>query len=389
MKRIYTIDTAKGVAISVMIILHAAIYHYGKLDEIDITNPPLVIMVIGVLAFWGGLFGVISGLVNTYRYELRVNNREEWDGPPIVRRLFLTGLGVYLFHLLYSAVAAPTALDFAGLDHSYGLVANLLRNGSAVVDPERLTHGTSLQMLGFNLMGLAVCLPILSRRESPEAASLVVALVFLATGLIRIRISPAYFQLLEGEHFLRAALLSPFAAEPYPVFPYFAFGLTGAAMGFRMARGGRIPDRYGIIGGALLALGLAGVVVFPTNLQDPGPFWYAKVFLELGVFTLIAWAVIRVGSFGRDRGNVLQLTARISLTVYTLSTPLAEVLGAGLTATVPGWNDTIPKTMLFAVANAALWLGIVALWRKAGFAGTLEHLWIRLSHGSTKLKGVR
>lgn len=387
--RIHSVDTIKGVAISVMIMLHVAMYHYGRLDEVDITDPPPLIMVLGVLALWGGLFGVISGLVNSYRYALRSRGEERWIGHSLQLRTFLTGFAILIFHLIYSAIAAPPAIDLTNHNHSYGLIANLVRFGSPTIDPARFAHGTALQMLGVNLMGLALLLPLIARRRSPQTFCLILGALFLATGVIRIVIAPVYGELVDSERYLLATLLSPFAAEPYPVLPYFAFALTGAAMGFALSRDPKLPSRYWIIGAVLFLLGITGVMLFPTNLQDPGPFWYAKVFLELGIFTLIIWLVNAVARLGKDRRHILQKTARMSLTAYVLSTPLAELLSAAMTAVAPDWNDTIPMTLLFAAANSLLWFGIVALWAKARFTGSLEHLWIRLSPGSKKLAGWR
>ena len=78
----------------------------------------------------------------------------------------------------------------------------------------------------------------------------------------------------------------------------------------------------------------------------------------------------------------------MSLTVYLLQTPLAEVLAALLNTLIPGWNNTIGATMVFALGNVAVWLAIVALWSRARYRFTVEHLWVRIFRGSTRLAGA-
>lgn len=243
-------------------------------------------------------------------------------------------------------------------------------------------------MLALNLMLLSFFLPMLSRRRNPVRAALILAVVFLASGLLRFVLFPVYEGLAESRRYGLAFLMSPFAPNPYPVFPYFAFACAGASFGFSLSREGRAPRFSGLVGAALVAVGLAGALILPTDLHGVSAFWFAKVLLELGMFVLLAWIVVRVGGFGSDRRHILHRVARMSLTVYLLQTVLAEALAALLTALFPGWNLTIGATILFAVGNIVIWLGIVALWSRAGYRFTVEHLWVSTFPGSTKLDGV-
>ncbi len=397
-ERIHSVDTMKGIAVAALVFLHCAVYYYGNLDSVDIENPPLLIAVIGVVVLWGGLFALMSGWVNTYRYEQRrlfaspdsgkMPTARRHGVPHSTKRLLLVGVGIVLIHLVYNTLGSPTALDFHTFNHQYSLIPHLLRNGEVVLSPRRLVQGTALQMIGVNLMGLALLLPLLARARRAVLICVVAACAFMATGLLRLALFPVYQGLLDGGRYVGAFFLAPFASEPYPVLPYFSFALMGAAMGFAMARRGSLSWPFAVVGAGLVGLGAVGLAVFPTNLHEPGLFWFAKVFFELGTFTLIAWALIAVAGAGRRRWHIFQRTARMSITVFILQTPLSEAFAAALTALIPGWNATLGVTLLFALANTALWMGIVALWSRAGYRFTVEHLWVTLFPGSTKLQGV-
>ncbi len=394
MNRIYSIDTLKGGAIIGLIFLHCAVYHYGSIDSVDMDNPPILIAIIGVMALWGGLFALISGLVNTFRYDQRCAGMNATAAPSTAephnprRRMFLVGLALLGLHVVYNIVDSPTSFDFTTGDHQYSLIAGLFRNGTIALSPRRMVEGTALLMLGINLMLLSLFLPFLAARRRPALACTILAAGFLVSGLLRFVFFPVYEGLVESERYFLAFLMSPFAPNPYPVFPYFAFASAGAAFGFTLSREQRVPRYSGVIAVALIVLGFAGALVFPTDLHGVSAFWFAKVFLELGMFVLLAWIVVRVAGFGTDRRHIIQRVARMSLTVYLLQIALAEALAAALTALFPGWNLTIGAAILFAVGKIGVWLGIVALWSGAGYRFTVEHLWVRAFSGSTKLEGV-
>jgi len=385
--RIGSIDSLKGWGVTLLVFLHCGLYNFANLRSIDFENPPIYVMILGLMVLWGGLFGLASGLVNTYRFDRRRLNPPERIHRP-ARRLFAVGLAIYLLHLAYVLLTAPTSLDFETWNHQYSFIAQLFRFGSIHFSPRRFVQGTALQMIGINLMLLSVLLPILARSRRPSLWALVVAALFMASGVGRIYLEPTYVRLLEDGRYVGAFLLSPLTSEPYPVTPYFAFACVGAALGFRFSRTESLP-RLGWLGGlGVLIVGVVGIVVFPTNLHGSGMFWLSKVTFELGVFVLISWALLARAGFNPVAPRAVQRVSRMSLTVFVLQTPLAEGLAAALTRLAPGWNATLGVTLIFAAVNVAIWLGIVTLWSRVGYKYTLEYAWVRLFPGSTKLDDI-
>jgi peptidoglycan/LPS O-acetylase OafA/YrhL len=385
-ERIHSLDTLRGAGVIGLVFLHGVVYYYANIDSVDFENPPVFIAIIGLMVLWGGMFAIVSGCVNTYRYERRTSGVEQVTWNPR-RRLILAGVALLVLHVFYNAVAAPTSFDFDTGVHKYGIVADLLRNGSINLSATRIVEGTSLLMLGLNLIVLALLLPILSRSKRPVLLACVFAAVFMASGLLRFVFLPIYQSLVERGEYVLAFLLSPLAAKPYPVLPYVAFGMAGSAFGFTLARHRRAPRFAWLAGVALMVAGALGVVFLPTDLVGADLFWYSKVYLELGVFVLITWAVLRISGAGKPTHHIVQRVGRMSLTVFLIQTPLAELLAAAMTVVYPGWNDTIPAVVIFGLANAIVWLAIVAVWSRWPNA-TVEGLWVLVFRGSTKLRGV-
>ncbi len=384
--RIHSIDTFKGCSILSLVFLHCAVYFYANLNSVDLNNPPFYLAVIGLMVMWGGIFALISGIVNSYRYELRRSGREEWKGRGTPgRHIFFVGIGIVLLHLIYNILTAPPSLNFETGIHQHTLVAQLIRDGRAEWSPRRFVQGTALQMIGLSLVLLSLVLPLLHRSKRPTLLGLLMAGVFMISGLLRLVTFPLYDHLLETRQYVGAFLLSPLASEPYPILPYFAFTLVGATIGFAMARDGKVPRFTWVLGVSLVGLGILGLMIFPTNLHGADLFWYAKTYFELGVFTLIAWTVLASAGFGKDKQHIAQQVARISVTVYALQMPLSEVFAKLLSSIWPAWNQTMGAALVFAVLNVGIWMGLVALWRRGGYRFTIEHLWVTLSRGSTKL----
>src|SRR5574337_893415 len=65
MKRVYSLDILRGIAIGYLVFVHGALYNYSQIDSVDISRIPWPLIIVGILGLWGGVFMVYSLVVNS------------------------------------------------------------------------------------------------------------------------------------------------------------------------------------------------------------------------------------------------------------------------------------------------------------------------------------
>lgn len=66
------------------------------------------------------------------------------------------------------------------------------------------------------------------------------------------------------------------------------------------------------------------------------------------------------------------------LSVFILETPVSQLVANALSALLPGWNDSMAATLVFAAVVVGLWGAVLALWEKTGYAFSVERLLVRV-----------
>ena len=79
-KRFVGIDFLRGIGIFVVLILHTAFYSFDGIFDVDFSNPPLMITIIGLLLMFAGIFAMVSGFAHTTQILSRIESRNHW-GP--------------------------------------------------------------------------------------------------------------------------------------------------------------------------------------------------------------------------------------------------------------------------------------------------------------------
>ena len=80
---------------------------------------------------------------------------------------------------------------------------------------------------------------------------------------------------------------------------------------------------------------------------------------------------------------------RLSLTVFMLEGILGMALRIGLDALCPGWNDVLWPVLLFALGNLLVWHGILVLWERAGYRGSLEWWMAKIRRTEDRARALR
>jgi hypothetical protein len=269
------------------------------------------------------------------------------------------------------------------------------------IHPESWVFASALWMIASNVLLVALTFRWIYRRRPPREGDgltrkllLIGAVVLLATPLLRTLLFPPMTALVAGggASIAAAVPLALLVNDPNPVFPFFAYGLLGAIVGAALARGeprGPLYTLMGRCGLVLVALGAAGLgasggVVLAGREEIWGQsalYFSSLAYLLLGVF---AWLLVGLlAAFDPPAGSgrapwrpswlpALLRFGRLSLTVFMLEGILGMALRIGLDALNPGWNEVLWPVLLFALGNLLVWHGILVLWERAGYRGSLE-----------------
>jgi hypothetical protein len=303
----------------------------------------------------------------------------------------------------------PTSFDFETHRHHYSLLPALIRGIRLdSLDLTRLFENTTLSLLGWSLVFSGVVLWLLLRRGGLGkwrrncAIMAALGLLFMLSGLLRIRLFPLWEQALQSKRFFEAAILGFLAARSYPLLPYLGFGFFGSLLGLQLAAGmGRktINATFFGAGGAWLASGVAGYILSPPVVGRVDLPWFFKVNIELGLFLLVSAVALNLTRFSwREAANEaggtrspLRIFGTISLSVFLFQTPVTEILAWVLRKALPGWDQEIGRMFLFGGLNLLLWLVFVFLVQKRAALWPAEKLrvaYYRLVGRETSMREV-
>lgn len=400
--RLRAFDLLRGVGITVMVLMHTATFHYAGITRIDFDDPPLVILLIGFLLTWAGMFAVISAAAYAFVAGRRI------EAGAITRSGLLRGFAIaaaYLlaWHFVYFVVLGPKLLDVEGGNHLMALLPGLIATGAwPTLAPERWFYATALSMIGWNVLfvGLALWLGLGRTRDLRRVAPWlpVAGALVMAASWWRIDLYPRAVAAMEAADPLPALFWGFLVNKNNPLLPYLAFGLLGAWLGLRLLRGVTARTLWPVaaFGALALAAGVGGLMSLPDTLleREVDPFWYFLTVAQLGFFLLLAVAALAVWDRGRaaaadaraGRGpqakfwplTPLRRIGTMSLTVFLLETPVSEVAARALSGAAPGWNEGIAACLAFGAVNAAAWVALANLWARADYRYSVEWATVRL-----------
>jgi hypothetical protein len=425
-ERVVTLDVVRGLAIVGMVFLHNGAFHFAHVEE-ALASPPPWLMAFGFLLLWAGLFGVVSGAANaTTTLRRLAREAEQGSGPwryprSLTRGALQTFAILFVLHWVWSVGVGNSAVTRDPNDPTLRvtLVPGLIYYGHLPrIHPENWVFASALWMIAANVLLVSLTFRALYRRRPPRPGDgltrslvLLAAAVLLATPLLRAWLFGPMTELVaRGGAWIAAAVpLALLVNDPNPVFPFFAYGLLGAVVGAALARGEPRAPLYALMrrcGLVLVVLGGAGVwasggVVLAGREEIWGQsalYFASLAYLLLGVF---AWLLVGLlalfdpppGS-GRRPWRPVWLPAmlrfgRLSLTVFMLEGILAMVLRVGLDALRPGWNDVLWPVLLFAAGNLVVWHGILRLWERADYRGSLEWCVARVRRTEDRAHALR
>lgn len=410
MKRYVGLDVLRGLGMMGVVFLHAALYHYANLLAIDFDNPPPIVIVIGMLLMWAGLFAIVSGASHAVQTVRRFSEGEELGD--VVRGEVVNGLLILTVAYVYFMFLGPAILDRVHGHHDYSLIPNLIIRGQfAWPSLDRILYVDTLVMIALNVIGCALVLALAQKLRlfnDVRRLSIVlgtVATVLVAASYSRIWLYPIVQTAIANRDWPTIAGLDYLANKNNPILPFLGFGLFGSLLGVRLAL---IDDFKRAIRPliAMAAVWLVGGVVaylmLPDTMlkRDIDPMWFTIMVAQVGLFLLLAIGFVRFfdqttaekAAIRLKRAGFVRRFGVAGLSVFLAETPLRELLAKLLSAVVPGWNQTMAAALLYGAVLVIAWGFALMAWERVGYAGSVERLLVwamrRLGKRSTKLDGA-
>jgi hypothetical protein len=393
MERIEPFDFLRGIALIFIIFFHASVFNYANINKIDFSHPPITVVLISFLTLWGGLIIFYSGMINTIM-TLRRNNRS------YIKFVLYAGAICIFINYVLNIILGRWANDFINNKPDLTMIANLIRN-SQLGFPHitKWFEGSSLMIIGVNLIFLSLFFYLLFKEDMKDFKKQywiigIVGFLIMIASAIRVSLYPLIEQSILQHNYILATILSYTVANPYPIFPYLAYGLFASMLGIMIHQ-----KRFDLIKKIMIPIasfftlfGLVGMLQFEKTISKADYFWYFKTHFELGVFIFIAILVtyfylIKDSKFAWAKS--IKNFSTVSLSIYLLEVTLSELFGRALSSVLPMWNQTINGCLLFGLANVTIWCIILIIWRRFNFKYSLEHFWTilfgKMGKKSTKI----
>jgi len=397
-ERIDSLDFLRGISLILVVFFHTSVYNYANIHKVDFNNPPIIVVIISFLVLWGGLLIFYSGIVNTIMFSRRI---EKSGNLKDANFLFIAGVIYMIIHYILNIFLGRWNVDFINNQPDMTVVASSIRNMQLTFP--RITkffEGSSISTIGLNLIIVTSLLFFLLRNKRFENEKRnywvlgILGFIIMLFSFTRIYLYGIVEQSIQAKNYLLATMLSFTIANPYPLFPYLAYGLFASIIGIMIykKRKNLIKKVIIPIGFFFFIYGLVGCMNFPKTISKADYFWYFKTHLELGIFILTITFFLLTFKFKNKKIiNIpfIKWFSRVSLTVYLFETLLSEIFGKILDYLIPIWNQTINGCLIFGALNIIIWILILWIWQKNNFKFSVEYWWVKiflkLGKKSTKL----
>jgi uncharacterized membrane protein YeaQ/YmgE (transglycosylase-associated protein family) len=389
--------------IIVIVVLHRIHYHWTGMSSKEavraqLAGPlkPFVILAIALFTM-AGVFYFVTGFANALALTRRVKGGQRVSRAArgaLASGLWLIALS-YLQRVFLANGFPPGEGD--GTRFPAGQLTGWLRYGRPVPFKWSLvTEPGTLALIGLILVILTLLLSwyLAKPRRLTLGVILLIsaAAVLLAAPLLRFFLRPVYEAALASGRILQAFSLG-LVTDDFGLFPNLAFGLVGALLGAVLAGGLELKPvrrRALLVSLGLFLVALAGAVLADRQSELGRRIGGVAIStLELALFITLWVGLSRLcDSSFRPAGWVNRSVARfgrLALTVYFLEPVLAESLRRGLTGLLgDGWRNGLFSVVAFGLLCLAGWWGIISVWERYGFVGSLEWISVRLSRALGK-----
>lgn len=205
--------------------------------------------------------------------------------------------------------------------------------------------------------------------------------ILAVTPSLSFALEPIVEDLFINGNYLGGFLLALLVAPYFPIFPIIAYALLGGILGISLARDDKkrnITIFWLLFGFAMLSIGNYLLLTFLLRFEIYN-FNFVR-FMQLGVYIFIIIILLRLIDFKPEekREKIVKnvspiiMFGRASLTIFVFEAFVATIFHVTLDLINPRWNTEAYVVLIFGVFNLAFWWGILYLWKKIDFKGSVE-----------------
>ena len=371
-KRFIAPDQMKAIWILGIVLVHSTIYGFDGIYQMDLSNPPISMILFSLFTYWGALFTIIACWLHVQKIYERLKQKKDLCTVTI-KNSFITAGFLLIIHYLYNFVFGVIQLEFAKGENTYTVVTALARNFNLNnLSWERLTDGSTFSTIAFSLIFCGVIIYIkekykLERYFTPILLSIIG--LFLASSVLRVYWFPQVDLAIQNHQYLLQFIYSFVLDKPYPLIPYLSFATLGMLIGYAMSQEWKKKKIIGLLLSiAVVVLPIAILLIMNNEISIAAIDWFGigRLLVEL-IVSCIALSII-IGIFGYRKAEfneltgpqkTLRLVATYSLTLYMFQPLVSELTKHLWNVFGHQWAFSVNSTILFGLFNVATWVGLI------------------------------
>ena len=383
------IDVLRGLGIFSVLSLHTAFYYFDGIYDVDLSDPPLIITLIGFLLMFAGLFAMISGFVHTLQTYRKIKEKG-FDLKATFKYSIIAGLYILLIAYLYFLVTGPGIIlfDTRSMDNSF--LVELIKNRQFILPSlERLLYVDSLVMIGLNIILLGVAsfvgFKTIKTDKNRSYYFYILALVVLLISILRIPLYNVYLDARDNNNYFLILVLNWFVNKNNPILPFYAFALFGAWLSTLIMIGDVKQTRLKVLASGFVFM-IVGVTIYitaeETMLERQIDYtWFGIMIMQIGLFKLLILGFLRLYDYSnsdKELNIVSRFLYRFGVAGFSIffieqvfSSIFKEIM---LFINKDLYLDLFPSIIL-GVTIAVVWGFLLKLWSKYNYKYGLEYFY--------------
>ena len=392
MKKHYVgIDILRGIGIFSVLVLHTAFYYFDGIYDLDLSDPPLVITLIGFILMFAGMFAMISGVVHTLQAYRKIKEKN-YTLKDTLRYSLFSGLYILLIAYLYFLFTGPGLILFATRSMDNSLLVELIRNQRLIFPSlERILYVDSLVMIGSNIILLGLITFIgFKFIKSDNRRSLyyyIFAVIILLLTIFRIPLYDTYLTAVDEGRYFSVLLLNWVVNKNNPILPFLSFALFGGWLSTLLIEGNIKKTRMLVIPSGIIFI-IIGLFIYLTAEETMldrriDYTWYGIMVFQIGLFKLLILGFI--GMYDNKSNKKLSIFSRFlyrfgvaGLTVFFIEQIFSSILKEILLMFNSNLYLDIPVSILIGLLLAVMWGLLLKLWSRYNYKYGIEYFYVKL-----------